>query len=584
MKALWRILGNLKPYRWQVILAIAAIAGTVVADLAIPRLTERAIDQGIQLGNINVVVTSALLMLAVAVVSALLGVGNMVFAARASQGFGYDLRQKLFTRILSLSYSNLDKLQTGQLMTRVTSDVDMVRVFVSMSMRMLSRAPLMIIGSLIMIYLTDPRLAGLMLVIMPAMPAILVIFAVKLRPMFKLIQEKLGALNTVLQENLAGVRVVKAFVRADYERKRFRERNEDYYQRIVNVALLTSLAFPLLFLMINLATLAVLWFGGQQVIAGTVSVGQLVAFNNYVLTTMFPLMFLSFMIAMLSGAGASAERICEVLDMQPAVQQKPLTRALPQMRGRVEFDHVSFCYNGGGCDYVLHDITFVAEPGERVALLGATGAGKTTLVNLIPRFYDVQQGRITVDGVDVRDLSLADLRRRIGIVSQQPVLFQGTIRENIAFGRPDATDEEIIAAAKAAQAHDFIMQMPDGYNSYVEARGANLSGGQRQRLAIARALAMNPAILILDDSTSSVDLETEYKIQLALEQLMQGRTSFIIAQRISSVLLADKIIVLDKGEVAAIGTHRRLLETSSIYREIYEAQLKGDVAVDQLAA
>jgi len=321
----------------------------------------------------------------------------------------------------------------------------------------------------------------------------------------------------------------------------------------------------------------VLWFGGSQVIAGKLSIGQLVAFSNYVLTTMFPLMMLSMMITFISGAGASAERICEILDMKPRVREPEHPQPLPAMLGRVAFEDVHFRYDGSG-EEVLRDVSFVAEPGEIVALLGATGAGKSSLINLIPRFYDVSAGRITVDGQDVRDLSFQDLRSRIGIVPQETVLFEGTIRDNIAFGRPDATDEEIIAAAKAAQAHDFIMSMPDGYNSHVEARGTNLSGGQRQRIAIARTLVMNPRILILDDSTSSVDMETEFQIQQALEKWMADRTSFIIAQRISSVLHADKIVVLERGRVTAIGSHRELLASSPLYREIYYSQLNADTA------
>lgn len=577
MKQLWRLLRHLQPYRWMVIAGMLATAGTVVADLAIPRLTQYGIDFGIKAGDVRVVVTTALAMAGMALVHAVLAAMTMIFAARASQGVAFDLRNLLFSHVMSLSYGNLDTLQTGQLMTRVSSDVDQVRMFVSMSMRMLTRAPLMIIGSLILIYLTQPQLGLMMLVLMPAALAMLMLFAAKARPLFKRIQEKLAALNTVLQENLAGIRVVKAFVRAEYEKSRFRQRNEDLFSQTVHVGRLLSFAFPSLFLVVNLSTLAVLWFGGGQVIAGKLSIGQLVAFSNYVLTTMFPLMMLSMMITFISGAGASAERICEVLDMKPYVREPEQPQPLPAMLGRVAFEDVHFRYDGSGED-VLREVSFVAEPGEIVALLGATGAGKSSLIHLIPRFYDVNEGRVTIDGRDVRELSFEDLRRRIGIVPQETVLFEGTIRDNIAFGRPDATDEEIIAAAKAAQAHDFIMSMPDGYNSHVEARGTNLSGGQRQRVAIARALLMNPRILILDDSTSSVDMETEFQIQQALEKWMADRTSFIIAQRISSVLHADKIVVLERGRVVAIGSHRELLASSPLYREIYYSQLNADTA------
>ena len=576
MNALWKVLRYLKPYRWMVVAGILATALAVPLDLAVPRLAQRAIDQGIRVGNTQVVLTSALLMVAFAVLRVLFATITGVFAARSSQGFGYDLRHTLFARIQTLSYPELDHMQTGQLMVRVTSDVEMVRMLVSMSMRMLTRAPLMVIGSVIMIYLTKPSLAYIILGIMVAMLGFMAIFAGKVRPLFKRIQEKLGALNTVLQENLAGVKVVRAFVRAHFERQRFAGRNQDLYQQAVRAGLMMSIAFPVLFLLMNTASLLVLWLGGSEVIANQLTVGELVAFNNYVLTTMFPLLMLSTMIAFISGAAASAERIKEILDIPVSVQEPAQPKRLPAIQGRVAFEHVFFRYNGSGSEDVLQDISFVVEPGETVAIVGATGAGKSTLVYLIPRFYDVTAGRVTIDGVDVREVSFDDLRRQISIAPQEIVLFEGTIRDNIAFGRPDATDEEIIAAAKAAQAHDFIMAMPDGYNSWVEARGRNLSGGQRQRIAIARALVMNPSILILDDSTSSVDMETEYKIQQALEEIRRGRTNFIIAQRISSVLHADKIIVLERGRVVGIGTHLSLLATNPVYQDIYYSQMHAD--------
>lgn len=576
MNALWRVFHYLKPYRWMVAAGILCTALAVPLDLAVPRLAQRAIDQGIRVQNTQVVLTSALLMVVFALLRVVFATITGIYAARASQGFGYDLRHALFSRIQTLSYPELDHMQTGQLMVRVTSDVDMVRMLVSMSMRMLTRAPLMVIGSVIMIYLTKPNLAYIILVIMAAMLGFMAVFAGKVRPLFKRIQEKLGALNAVLQENLAGVKVVWAFVRAHFERQRFQDRNQELYQQAVRAGMMMAIAFPVLFLLMNAATLLVLWVGGGEVIAGQLTVGELVAFNNYVLSTMFPLLMLSMMIAFISGAAASAERISEILDIPVAVKEPAKPQRLPAIQGRVAFENVSFRYNGSSSEDVLHDISFVAEPGETVAIVGATGAGKSTLVYLIPRFYDVTAGRVTLDGVDVRELRFDDLRRHVSIVPQEIVLFEGTIRDNIAFGRPEATDEEIIAAAKAAQAHDFIMAMPDGYNSRVEARGRNLSGGQRQRIAIARALVMNPSILILDDSTSSVDMETEYKIQQALEEVRAGRTNFIIAQRISSVLHADKIIVLERGRIVGIGTHLSLLATNPVYQDIYYSQMTAD--------
>lgn len=579
MRTLIELLSRLKPYRWMVLAGIFCTAGTAAADLAVPRLTQRAIDMGITPGRLDIVISSALGMVGMAAIHALLSALTGVLAARASQGLAFDLRNELFGTIQRLSYANLDRHQTGQLMTRVSSDVDMVRLFVSMGMRMLTRAPLMILGSLVLIYLTSPRLAVLMLVLLPLSLLVIAVFAGKARPLFKRVQEKLAALNTVLQENLAGVRVVKAFVRETFEVQRFAQRNQDYYRQNVQVGLLLSFAFPVLFLILNLSTLAVLWFGGRQVIDGALTVGQLVAFNNYVLTTMFPLMMLSMMIAFLSGAGASAERIAEILESRQAVAEPESPIRIPHMNGQIAFEGVDFRYNGSG-EPVLKGISFVAEAGEKVALLGATGAGKTSLVNLIPRFYDVTAGRVTIDGVDVRHMAFSDLRGQIGIVPQNTVLFEGTVRENIAFGRPEASEEEVMAAARIAQAHDFIMAMSERYDSHVEARGANLSGGQRQRIAMARAIVSNPRILIFDDSTSSVDLETEFAIQEGLNQYLADRTSIIIAQRISSVLGADKIIVLERGQVAAAGSHNELLAGCPIYGEIYRSQMNSEPAVE----
>jgi ATP-binding cassette, subfamily B, multidrug efflux pump len=381
----------------------------------------------------------------------------------------------------------------------------------------------------------------------------------------------------VLQENLAGVRVVKAFVRADHENGRFGLANDDFTRQNVRVLQLMSVLIPTLMLVLNLGVVGAIWFGGYQAIEGPMTVGQIVAFINYLNYAMFPMLMLAAMIGPVSAADASASRIYEVLDAVPTVQES--VTAMPALptgdngRGRVAFENVCFSYNGDCAEPVLQGINLVAEPGEQVAVLGATGSGKTTLVNLIPRFYDVHDGRITLDGTDVRDLPLNDLRSRVGMALQEAVLFSGTIRDNIRYGRPEASEEEVIAAAKAAQAHDFIMELPEGYDNLVGQRGTNLSGGQKQRLAIARALLVQPSVLILDDSTSAVDVETEAKIQEALDELMADRTTFVIAQRISTVLNADKIVVLEHGQVAALGTHAELIASAPIYQEIYQSQL-----------
>jgi len=564
-----------KPYWKASALALLLLISVVAMDLTIPRLTQRIIDEGIARHDLTTVWTTALLMLGASVLSALFMVANTLLAVRVAQYFAADLRSALFRQVQALSFGNLDRLQTGQLLIRLTSDINQVQVIVAMSLRILTRAPLMMIGSVILLVLTSWELALLMLVLLPLTGGVVWFFIARMQPLFLQVQRRLDKLNTVLQENLAGVRVVKAFVRAGHENARFDQANLDLTDQTIRVMRFMSLLFPTMTLLMNAGTAAVIGLGGFRVSTGALTVGAVVAFVNYLLSTMFPLLMLGTMAGPFSAAQASAGRIVEVLDSVPEVQNRPQARTLPQVAGRVAFENVCFSYNHDCNEPVLKGVNLVAEPGQTVAILGATGSGKSTLVQLIPRFYDVTEGRVTLDGVDVRELTLRSLRAQIGVALQEAVLFSGTIRDNIRYGRPDASDEEVIAAARAAQAHDFIMAFPQGYDTLVGQRGVNLSGGQKQRIAIARALLVQPRLLILDDSTSAVDVETESKIQDALDRLMAGRTSFIIAQRVSTVLNADKIVVLDRGQVAAEGTHAELLAASPIYREIYQSQL-GD--------
>ena len=545
--------------------------------LVAPRLLEYIIDEGITPRQMPIIIQGALVMLAAAVVGALATVFEAILMARVSEGMAYDIRNRLFNRIQTLSFGNLDRLQTGQLMTRVSSDVDIVKMFVNMGVTMIFRAGITATGSLVLLIATDWQLSLIMAVLIPVLALIFITFARRAGPLFMVVQQKLAALNTVVQESLAGVQVVKAFVREDFEIERFEGRNADYMRQFIKVGRLMAIAFPILLLLMNLGTLAVIGLGGMAVIGNRLTVGELVAFNNYLMTTMFPMLMLGMVLSMLSSADASAQRVMEVLDSEALVTDSPSAVTMGKMVGRVAFEDVSFHYaSEEGCEDVLRNVSFSVEPGQKIALLGATGSGKSTLVSLIPRFYDVTEGRVLIDGLDVRSLTQHSLRSQIGVVLQQVTLFSGTIRENIAYGAPDASFDDIIAAARVAQAHDFIMRMPDGYDSPVEARGANLSGGQRQRIAIARALLINPGILILDDSTSSVDMETEFRIQEALDTLAATRTTFIIAQRLSSVLTANRIIVLERGEIAAQGTHQELLDLSPIYRDIYTSQLNGN--------
>jgi ATP-binding cassette subfamily B protein len=562
-----------KPYRRESILSLMLLAGVVVADLAIPRLTQQVIDQGIMRGDLDAIVRTALLMLAAAMVSALFSVGNTMLSVRAGMGVSTDLRSGLVRKVQTFSFGNLDDFQTGQLLVRSTSDVNMVQMIVQMSLRILTRAPLWAIGAMVMLVLTSPRLALLMLALTPLVWGLVWVVAVRARPLFARVQERLDRLNQVLQENLAGVRVVKAFVRVDYEEARFEEANTDLMAENIRVAQMLALLLPTMMLLVDLGIAGVIWFGGRMVVGGEFTVGEIVASINYMSYSLFPMLMLGSMIGPISAADASAARIWEVLDSRPEVENRPQVPQLDEVQGRVAFEEVCFSYNHGCDEAVLTGVNLVAEPGETVAILGATGSGKSSLINLIPRFYDAQAGRVTLDGMDVRELPLASLRAQVGVALQEVVLFRGTIADNIRYGRPEARDEAVIAAAKAAQADEFITRFPDGYDTRVGQRGVNLSGGQKQRIAIARALLVQPKILILDDSTSSVDVETEAKIQAELESLMEGRTSFVIAQRVSTVLGADKIVVLDRGRVVAEGTHRELMTSSRIYQEIYESQL-----------
>ena len=575
MKSLRRILGFVKPYQKQAILALVILLAMVLSDLLIPRLTQTIIDEGIGKKNMQVIVVTALLMMGAAVLSTLFAIANTLLSVRVSMNVAADLRSAIVRKVQTFSFGNLDHIQTGQLLVRSTSDINMVMMVVMMGLRILTRAPLWMIGSVIMLVVTSPQLSLLMLVLMLVIVGMVTFFGTKARPAFMKVQQKLDRLNQVMQESLEGMRVVKAFVRDEHESARFEQANRDLTDQIIRISQLLAVLMPTMFIFVNLGVVGVMWFGGRMAILQGFEVGRIVASVNYMTLSIFPLMMLGMMLGPLSAADASAERILQVLDAEPEVKDRTDVRASSGVAGRVAFENVCFSYNHGCDEPVLSGVDLVAEPGQRVAVLGETGSGKSSLIHLIPRFYDVERGRVTLDGVDVRDMPLHTLRAQVGVALQEAVLFSGTIRDNIRYGCPEATDEEVIAAARAAQAHGFIMAFPDGYDTEVGQRGVNLSGGQKQRLSIARALLVHPKVLILDDSTSAVDFETEAEIEASLAQLHADCTTFIVAQRISTVLNADKIVVLERGQVAAEGTHAELMASSPIYREIYESQL-GD--------
>lgn len=592
LKDLGRALRYLSHYRGTAAVAVGALLISIFAQLLVPQMLQNILDavaQGLALQQDSTALAaesamaaalqalgwSLALIILFAVARGIFAFTQSFFAEKVSQGIAFDLRNDLFSKIQRLSFSYHDRNRTGQLMVRATDDVEKLRLFLGQGLLMLLQAIVLLVGALTLLLITNWRLTLVVLPILPIALGLFMLFGSLAQPLFIKVQQRVSALNTVLQESLAGIRVVKAFAREPYQQARFDAAAEDLMRHQIQVSRVMSFIFPTIFLVAGLGQIAVLYFGGRQILNGSLTIGEWQKFTIYLMYVFFPMGQIGMIIGQLSQASASAERIFEILDTQNEVSDRPDAKPLPPIKGHVEFRNVSFRYFNSS-DPVLSEISFTAQPGTTVALLGATGSGKTSIINLIPRFYDVTEGAVLIDGYDVREVTIESLRRQIGIVLQETNLFTGTIRENIAFGRPDATDEEVIAAAKAAAAHDFISQMPEGYNTPVGERGTTLSGGQKQRIAIARALLLDPRILILDDSTSSVDVATEARIQHALDQLMQGRTSFVIAQRISTVLNADQILVLDKGRIVAQGRHAELMESSPLYVEIYRSQLVED--------
>ena len=583
MSTLARAVAYAQRHRSVAALAYGCLLVATFAQLIVPQLVNVIVDTvvgGVAVGSDARVVAPALLgaMLAIivfAVVRALFAYGQQYNAERISQHIAFDIRNELFAKIQRLSFSYLDRNQTGQLMIRATDDVEKVRLFIGQGLVIAVQSALLLVATLLVMWFSN---RGLTLVVLPILPIAFVVFfwfGGLAQPLFMGVQIRLSALNTVLQENVAGLKVVRAFGREPHEQARFNRSADAVLEQQLKVGRTFSFLFPVIFLIANLGQAAVLYFGGRQIINGSLTIGEWQKFSLYLAYLFFPMGQLGFIINLMSQASASAQRIFEILDTRNEIADKPGALELDSISGRVQFDDVTFRYFKGG-EPVLSGVSFTVEPGQTVALLGATGSGKSTIINLLPRFYDVSNGRVLVDDHDVRDVTMDSLRRQIGIVLQETTLFNGTIRDNIAYGRPDASLEQVVAAARAAAAHAFIIDFPRGYDTPVGERGSTLSGGQKQRIAIARALLTNPRILILDDSTSSVDVATELQIQAALEQLMHGRTSFVIAQRISTVRTADQILVLDSGRVVASGTHDELLESSEIYAEIYSSQLLDD--------
>ncbi len=572
-----RMVGYLRPHRALVVLGLVSLIIVSVAQLYSPQLMLFVIDEGLVSGDATQLVTPLVMLVLAAALAGLFGYLQGYLAERVSQEVAFELRNTLFGRIESLSFSYHDRAQTGQLMTRLTSDVEQVRAFLGAGVLQLMSAMVLLFGSLTILFLENWRLALVTVLTVPAMGMVMARFVRRVRPLFGEVQARLGGLNTVLQENLVGVRVVQAFARETHEAARYEKWNQQLLDANVKTVRGLAASFPLIWFISNLGVLAVVWIGGLEIIGDDLTYGQLVAFMRYLAILMMPLMMLGMITGQLARAGVSADRVFEILDAKSEIADLPGARPLPQVSGRVAFEDVSFRYAGAERDTLSH-VSFVAEPGQTIAIMGQTGSGKSSIINLVPRFYDPSDGRITIDGSDVREVTIDSLRAQIGIVLQDTTLMSGSLRDNIAYGRPGATDADVEAAAHAAQAHEFIEALPQGYRTLVGERGVGLSGGQRQRIAIARALLLDPKLLILDDSTSAVDAETEFQLQQALDLLMRGRTSFVIAQRISTVRDADLILLIDDGKIVARGTHDELLRDSALYGEILDSQFGSAVS------
>jgi ABC-type multidrug transport system fused ATPase/permease subunit len=571
-RILLRCFSYLRPYwRWSAP-AYLALLVIVMLNMVIPQLVRRIVDQGIRDQDVRLLSWSVLTLLGLTLLKGGLAFLQGRWIEMSSQGVAYDLRNAIHHKLSALSFSYHDRTETGQLLSRAIQDVERIRFLTGRASMRLVDGSVLLLGTMVMLVSMNPRLALLALVAMPLLVYRAFDFARRYRPLSLAIQQQLAVLTTRLEQNLRGARIVKAFAQEEAEVERFQDENAHWFNLSAQAARLQAINAPLMTLIANAGAVFIIWYGGLLIIRGQLTLGELVAFTTYLAQLAQPVRVMGMIMPVIAMAMAAGERIFEILDAESEVREAPNAIQLPPVRGHVRFEGVSFAYFGR--HQVLRNVTFEALPGQVIALLGATGSGKSTIINLIPRFYDPTEGRITIDGQNIRRVTLSSLRDQIGIVLQETMLFATTVRENIAFGRPDASEEEIVAAARAAQAHAFIMAMPDGYDTQVGERGVTLSGGQKQRIAIARALLKDPRILILDDAMSSVDTETEQLIQMALERLMRGRTSFVIAQRLSTVRMADLILVLNKGRIVARGTHWELLRTSGLYVEIYHRQLR----------
>ena len=568
-----RYVAYIKPYLSAFLLAPLLMLTEVFGEILLPKFMSMIINNGVADRDTGYIIRMGIIMVLTAIVMAAGGIGGAYFSAKASICFTSDLRDALFAKVQNFSFKNIDQYSTGSLVTRLTNDVQQVQNVTMMGLRLLFRAPGMLIGALIMALLMNAKLALVILIVIPFLSIAIVTIMVKAFPRFTLMQKKIDKLNSGIQEALTNVRVIKSFVREDYEEEKFQTMNQDLKDSSLNAMKIVIATMPIMMFAMNVTTLAVVWYGGNIIIAGNMQVGDLTAFTTYIVQILMSLMMLSMVLLQSSRAIASVKRISEVLDTEIDLTDENASRKdLKVTEGKVEFKDVAFSYSNEGGEKILEHINFTAEPGKVLGIIGTTGSGKTSLVQLIPRLYDVTEGQVLVDGVDVREYSLKNLRDGVGMVLQKNVLFSGTIDENLRWGNEEASEEEVRSAAGAAQADGFVTSFTKGYDSDLGQGGSNVSGGQKQRLCIARALLKKPKILILDDSTSAVDTATEAKIRESFSTTLKDTTKIIIAQRIGSVESADKIIVLDDGKIIGMGTHEELMKNCEAYQEIYYSQ------------